>query len=282
MREFWEQFRGAILNFGVGNAIEIILIAVLIYFCLVILKRNGVLRLAKLFFLIVLTALVLSWERFGLTLVRPVLIAVPFVAVLLIVVLFFNDFKRSILKLGSVKEDKVRFGVERGTDEDRKRAVREVVRAVLSMAKRDCGALIVLVSDTIQSHIIESGISLNAHLSGQLLESIFNPKGSLHDGAVVIKGDTILAAGCFLSLTQDITVDKELGTRHRAAIGVTETNNVISIVVSEETGVISVAKAGELKRYIDSDMLTAVMEEFYGLKADGKGRKRGKVRGVRK
>jgi len=274
---FWEQFRYAFESFSVRNVAEIIIIAVAVYFCLALLKKNNALGLAKYFLAGVALSLILAWERVGLALIRPLLLSVPFVAIVTTVALCFGDFRRTALKFGSTKEDKGRYGDERGSDEDRRIAVKEISRAVLGMAKRDCGALVVLVRDAIQPHIAESGIRLDAQLSGQLLESLFNPKGSLHDGAVLIKGDKILAAGCFLNLTQDISVDKELGTRHRAGIGVTESNNVTAIIVSEETGVISVARAGELTRYIDSNMLLAILEEFYGL-AERKPAKKRKVR----
>ena len=135
------------------------------------------------------------------------------------------------------------------------------------MAKKNTGALIVVAPVSVPSNIINSGTKLNSKLSYQLLECLFNTKAPLHDGAVFVRGDTIIAAGCFLPLTQNIDVDKELGTRHRAAIGITETNNVMAIIVSEETGVISVAIDGQLSMYYDSDMLRAKLEEVYGLKA---------------
>jgi len=273
---FREQLRYAFDNFGIRNVAEIIIIVAVVYFCLALLKKNNALGLAKYFLAGIAVSLVLAWRRTGLTLVRPLLLAVPFALVVLTVALCFSDFRRTMFKFGSSKEDKSKYGDE-GSDEERRIAVKEISRAILNMAKRDCGALIVLVRDAIQPHIAESGIRLDAQLSGQLLESLFNPKGSLHDGAVLIKGGKILAAGCFLNLTQDISVDKELGTRHRAGIGVTESNNVTAIIISEETGVISVAKAGGLTRYIDSDMLTAMLEEFYGL-AERKSVKKRKVR----
>jgi len=266
--EHWERLRDALTGFGVRDAVDIILIAAVVYYSLLILKKNNSLGLAKYFLIAVLLSLILASEPVGLPLARPLLLAVPIIVAVTIPALFFPEMKRSLLRLSSAKEDKVRFDGKSGTtDEELKRAATEIVRAVQNMAKRDCGALIVMVHDAIQPHIIESGTRLDAELSGLLLESIFNTHGPLHDGAVLIKGKKILAAGCFLTLTQDLSVDKELGTRHRAGIGVTEANNVTAIIVSEETGIISVAKAGELKRYYDSAMLTATLEEFYGLKA---------------
>jgi diadenylate cyclase len=136
------------------------------------------------------------------------------------------------------------------------------------MSKKNTGALIIIAPENIPEQIVESGTHLDAVLSNQLIECIFNNKAPLHDGAVFIRGNKILAAGCFLPLTQNTELDKELGTRHRAAIGETEQyNNHLAIIVSEETGVISVAKAGEILRYYDSVMLTDVLEQTYGLKA---------------
>jgi diadenylate cyclase len=114
------------------------------------------------------------------------------------------------------------------------------------MAKQDIGALIIITPSTVDAHILDSGTFLNANLSAPLLESIFNTKAPLHDGAVIVKGNKIISAGCFLPLTQDITLPKELGTRHRAAIGITEESNVMAIVVSEESGIISLARQANL------------------------------------
>ncbi|MDY3095261.1 MAG: diadenylate cyclase, partial [Eubacteriales bacterium] len=127
------------------------------------------------------------------------------------------------------------------------------------------GALIVIATDDIPMHIIESGTKLDAYVSCQLLESIFNTKAPLHDGAVIVKGNKILSAGCFLPLTQEAGVAKELGTRHRAALGITEESNVMAIVVSEETGIISVAKGGQLQRYMTIDKLKEKIETIYGI-----------------
>jgi diadenylate cyclase len=136
------------------------------------------------------------------------------------------------------------------------------------MSKKNTGALLVIVPDWISEQIIESGTIINAKVAGYLIESIFITKGPLHDGAVIIKGDRLISAGCFLPLTQDQNISKEFGTRHRAAIGVTENSNAISIICSEETGVISVARNGTLKSYYDGIMLQDTLEQAFGLKVN--------------
>ncbi len=137
-----------------------------------------------------------------------------------------------------------------------------IVKAVQSLSKANIGALIVLSNGNLPKEIIESGVSLGAKISNQLIEGIFIPKAPLHDGAMIIYGDKIQAAGCFLPLTQR-DFPKEYGTRHRAAIGVTEAADVSAIVVSEETGIVSVVKRGEITRYADSESLKKFLRDYY-------------------
>ncbi|MBO5713566.1 MAG: DNA integrity scanning protein DisA nucleotide-binding domain protein, partial [Clostridia bacterium] len=135
--------------------------------------------------------------------------------------------------------------------------------AVQNMAKNDVGAIIVLSNTKVPENILNSGIKLNASISSSLIESIFVPKTPLHVGAMIIQGDKILAAGCFLPLSQERDLPKDLGTRHRAGIGITETINVTSIIVSEETGIVSYAQEGKITRYADSEMLRTKLKEYY-------------------
>lgn len=131
------------------------------------------------------------------------------------------------------------------------------------MSKNNVGALLVLSKGSLPKQVLQSGVMVDAEISPQLIEGIFFPKSPLHDGAMIIKGHKILAAGCFLPLSQKLNYPKEFGTRHRAAIGITEVANVISIVVSEETGIISVVKQGNVQRYADYDVLKSVLRDYY-------------------
>lgn len=146
-------------------------------------------------------------------------------------------------------------------------ATENILTACQNMAKQDIGAIIIIENegDELNKSIIESGVYLDAKISSGLLESIFNTKAPLHDGAVVVKGDRVVAAGCFLSLTEKENLSKELGTRHRAAIGVTEQTDVLAIVVSEETGIISVVRNGNIRRYITMEVLKGEIEKSYGI-----------------
>ncbi|MDR3217124.1 MAG: diadenylate cyclase [Clostridiaceae bacterium] len=170
---------------------------------------------------------------------------------------------------GRISSNKTKNFYEKGFGnvDDLKTASAELLDAVQDMAKRNTGAIILLTNGAgdFPPNILDTGTKLDADLSAGLLESIFNTKGPLHDGAVVVTGTKIRAAGCFLPLTQNINVGKEFGTRHRAAIGITEESDVIAIVVSEETGIISVGRTGELKRYMTMEKLKEIIEEQFGI-----------------
>ena len=149
------------------------------------------------------------------------------------------------------------------TDEQLLISATEIVKACQNMAKNDVGALIIIAPTEIPAHILDTGTALDATISSGLLESIFNTKAPLHDGAVVVLGDRIISAGCFLPLSQEVTLAKDLGTRHRAAIGITEESDVFAIVVSEESGIISVVQGGTIKRYMTPEKLLEEIKVIY-------------------
>ena len=180
------------------------------------------------------------------------------------IVIYRSDLKAIVLKLSHPRG----FNVGEGTSntDDLRNATIDILTACQDMSKANIGAIILIdekkeLSDT----IIDTGTKLGATLSAPLLEAIFNTHAPLHDGAVVVRGNKIVAAGCFLTLTQR-NVNKELGTRHRAAIGVTEEyKSVLSIVCSEETGIISIVRDGQIQRYMTMDKLKDEIEIQYGI-----------------
>ena len=153
--------------------------------------------------------------------------------------------------------------VETFTQADTERCITNIVKALQNMSKNNVGALIILSRGSLPKQVLQSGVVVDAEISTQMIEGVFFPKAPLHDGAMVIHGHKIQAAGCFLPLTQKTSYPKEYGTRHRAAIGITETANVISLVVSEETGIISIVKQGNVTRYADYDMLVDALRDYY-------------------
>ena len=138
-------------------------------------------------------------------------------------------------------------------------AIDVIVSAVFAMAERRTGALFVILGHAGMKGLIETGTQLHARVSQELLQTIFTPKSPLHDGAVVINADQIVAAGCILPLTQNPQLSRTLGTRHRAAIGITEESDCLTIVVSEETGIVSSAKNGRLTRGMTPESLRSVL-----------------------
>lgn len=248
--------------------LDIILTALLIYGLIVFLKKNNAGRLV--FFIVGFTAIgtVLSSEFVGLTVVGTVFSYGILIALVAVMLLFPQETKRGLLKLASPREVHEAYTTAYDvSDDELHAAINDIVRAAQNMSKKNVGALIIISTQNMPEHIIDSGTKLDAVLSCALLESIFNTKAPLHDGAVFVRGNRIVAAGCFLPLSQSNAIDKELGTRHRAGIGVSESYNVLTIIVSEETGVISIAQQGNLTRYFDSQMLTDKLEQIYGLQA---------------
>lgn len=145
--------------------------------------------------------------------------------------------------------------------EEYENVVREICDAVAVLSRNKIGALLVLTRETGIAEYAESGVQLDALVSSSLLVNIFMPNSPLHDGAVVISGGRIDRAACFLPLTDSPYLDKDLGTRHRAGLGITEVSDAVAVIVSEETGAVSLAKDGNLQRYLDAESLKDILEE---------------------
>jgi diadenylate cyclase len=185
-------------------------------------------------------------------------------AVMLII--FSVELKKYFWDIHTTKEktaEKIAGGAEVISQAETERCITSIVKALQNMSKNNVGALIVLSCGGLPKQVMQSGTVLGAEISKQIIEGIFFPKSPLHDGAMVIQGHKIQAAGCLLPLTQKTNYPKEYGTRHRAAIGITEVANVISLVVSEETGIISIVKQGNVTRYADYDMLMEALKDYY-------------------
>ena len=251
------------------SILDILLLVVLVYIVALFLKRNNAQRLIVFFALFFIAGLVISVVKTYMPVSGSIFTYIILILIFALFSLFPHEFRRAMWKFASPRENRKAFTTTYDCTVDQlEKSVSEIVKAVQNMSKRNVGALIIVAPEDIPTHIIESGTSLNALISCQLLESIFNTKAPLHDGAVYVRGDKVLAAGCFLPLSQNMNIDKNMGTRHRAAIGVTEEFNHLAIIVSEETGIISVARNGGIDRYYDTEMLTEVLKQTYGLTAN--------------
>ncbi|MBE7087777.1 MAG: diadenylate cyclase [Clostridiales bacterium] len=188
----------------------------------------------------------------------------PLLMVIAVIILYSVEIKRVIWSKRNIKGSDAKRGEGYYDEEKSRKCITEIVKAVQDMSKNNVGAIIVLANGNIPKQILDSGVAIESDISSELVESIFFPKTPLHDGAMVIDGTKIVAAGCFLPLAQKIDgLPKDLGTRHRAGLGITETIDVVSLIVSEETGIISIARAGKLIRYADAEILKKTLSNYY-------------------
>jgi diadenylate cyclase len=244
------------------DVLDILLVAVILYELLKLIRGTravqmavGIASIVGLFYLSRgLQLETLNW------LIRNVIGYVVFG----VIVLLQTDIRRALVHLGRGKLFR-RFD-RKVTDDD---TVEELVVAATSLAAKRTGAIIVIERSIGLRNYIESGIPLDAKLTYDLLVSIFQPTSPLHDGAIIVQGDRVAAAACFLPLTINPRLNRELGSRHRAAIGVTEENDAVAIVVSEETGRISVVEDGDLEYDIDADRLRARLKPVVTLRRAG-------------
>ena len=273
-QEVAEAIKGIFTDFSHNwiIVIEAVFLFLIIYFVLKILYENNAKKLIPVYVvLIVCTGAVTLFSRH---LSTDVFYIFLLLLSLFFLLLFSVEIKRSIWNRGkrvipaSGEAAAKNTAVSARADE----YITGIVKAVQALSKSNTGALIVLSNGNLPKEIIDSGVQLNANISNQLIEGIFIPKAPLHDGAMIIYGDKIQAAGCFLPLTQK-DFPKDYGTRHRAGIGVTEVADVSTIIVSEETGIVSVVKRGEISRYVDSESLRRFLKDYYWKEFSSGGKK---------
>lgn len=241
------------------DIIDIFLIATIVYQLLKVLKETRAMQLVKGIFILFLILQVSSWAH--LTTLNYLLRNAMQVGMFAIVVIFQPELRNLLEKMGRSNVGKlidVATGKASGSDDD-DYAVSEIVTAASNMSSTKTGALIVIERETKLGDVIRTGTLLDADVSSALLENIFFPKTPLHDGAVIIRGDRIHTAGCFLPLTSNTNLSRDLGTRHRAALGISEASDAIVVIVSEETGKISIAVNGSLTRNLTEASLKTAL-----------------------
>lgn len=257
--KFFENFKGIF-------AVEIFLFFLMIFFVSKVLRDNDATKLMLLYWVFILVGG--AMHAFDGALMRTDILLIYLVLLSGVMLILFNvEVKKYFWDVQptakSTASDKSSGAIETRSQADTERSIEQIVKAVQNMSKNNVGALIVLSKGGLPKQVLQSGTKIEAEISSSLIEGIFFPKAPLHDGAMVILGHKIQAAGCFLPLTQKTSYPKEYGTRHRAAIGVTEVANVISLVVSEETGIISIVNKGNVTRYADYDTLVRALKDYY-------------------
>ena len=261
MAALWENLELYLWNVlhrpGIADIADILVVAVIVYKVLMLTRDTR--GSAVLKGLVLLLVLVGISNLVGLTALNWLLMAVINNGPIVLVILFQPEIRKALEQIGRG----TRINVRRDEAvEDANKLIDEIIRCLLSLSRRRVGALIVFENKTGLKDIIENGIMLDSKISAGLLENIFEPNTPLQDGAVVFRGDRIMSAASFLTLT-DASISHDLGTRHRAALGVSETTDATVLIVSEETGIISMAKSGKLMRHLDQKTLRTVLEAMY-------------------
>lgn len=237
------------------DIIDILLVAIVIYRLLLIIKGTKAAQMLIGLGLMLLAFLISGYME--LYTMNWIIQSFWAQIVIALIVLFQPEIRRALAQMGEA-----RF-LQAFTSAEELKSLDEIVKAAVALANRRIGALIVIERDTSLKDFVEMGTPLDAKVSKEILLSIFHPTSPIHDGAVVIKGNRIIAAGCFLPIALSAELSKTLGTRHRAGIGLTEETDAIAIIVSEETGTISMAMNGRLESPLDMGTLRDTLTDLF-------------------
>ena len=246
IRSFFESFFLQFSKMELTDFLDIFIVGFLIYRLMPMFRSSGAMRVVKVIGLL----LVISWltEAFKLYTINYLVQMLLNVGLIAIVILFQPELRRMLDHLGSVKWKQF-LGIERQSQE-MLNVINQTVAACEVMSQQRVGALIVFARDNPMDEYFKRGTMIEAQVSDQLIRNIFFPKAALHDGAMIIRDSKIAAAGCVLPLSDSHSLSADLGTRHRAGVGMSEVSDAVVVIVSEETGTISVAVGGVLKRYL--------------------------------
>ncbi|HYE67037.1 MAG TPA: diadenylate cyclase CdaA [Anaerovoracaceae bacterium] len=254
-----EIFNNIISGVGITDVIDVVIVAFVIYKVLGFIRETRALQLVKGLLILVLIT-VLS-DQFNLYTLNWILRNTMTLGVIALVIVFQPELRRALEYVGRSKFITPQFAQ---MDKERVKVITAaIIKAVDYFSSNKVGALIIMERETILNDIAETGTKINAEISTELLGNIFYEGAPLHDGATIVRGDRIYAAGCVLPLTQSKTLSKDLGTRHRAGIGITENSDAIAIIVSEETGIISIAVDGKLSRFLDIKTVEKTLLNIY-------------------
>ncbi len=268
MQELWAQMSNVLWNVfnrpTVADLVDIFIVAFLLYELLMLTRQTRASAVLKGLAVLVLA----SWisDMLGLTALNWILLNVVNNGAVVLVILFQPELRKALEQIG---RSAIRDTSRLSNAQECKHVVRELSNCMFQLSRRRVGALIVVEQRIGLKDVIETGTLMDSEISAALLENIFEPNTPLHDGAVVLRGNRIMAAACFLTLSEDSGISRELGTRHRAALGITETTDAITFIVSEETGIISVAREGKLVRHLDRVSLENILTSLYHEKETG-------------
>ena len=251
---------------GLSDIFDILLVAIVIYELILLTRQTR--GSAVLKGLVLLLLIVGVSDLLGLTALNWMLMTIVNNGVVVLVILFQPELRKALEQMG---RSMMMMRDKKHSDDidENSHIIAEIITCLTNLSRRRVGALIVFERKTGLQDVIETGISIDSQISSALLENIFEPNTPLHDGAVVIRGSRVMAAACILTLTEGQGISHELGTRHRAAIGVSETTDAVVLIVSEETGIISMARGGRLTRHLDPKSLREILEGMYDQQRSG-------------
>jgi diadenylate cyclase len=254
-----DQFSNIISGFGVSDVVDVAIVSFVVYKILCFIRETRAEQLVK--GLLILVAATFLSNVFDLYTLKWILEGTLTLGVIALIIVFQPELRRALEYIGRSKIIKKQFG-ELNKDQA-KQITSTLIKTVDYFSANKVGALLILEGEIALNDIVETGTKINGDISEEMLGSIFYQGTPLHDGATVIRGDRILAAGCVLPLTQNRTLSKDLGTRHRAGIGITEHSDAIALIVSEETGIISIAIDGKLSRFLDIKTVEKTLLNIY-------------------
>ncbi|MFA7502785.1 MAG: diadenylate cyclase CdaA [Anaerovoracaceae bacterium] len=256
---------GILTGVGFSDVIDVIIISFAVYKLLGFIRMSRAEQLAKGLLILIIASFIS--DTFDFYTVNWILTKVLDVGIIALVVVFQPELRRGLEYLGRGKFGSKQFSMDK---ERMKETSDTLVRAVEYFAATRTGALIVIERETALSDIAETGIIMNSALSESLIENLFYKGSPLHDGAVILRDDRIYAAGCVLPLSENNNLSKDLGTRHRAGVGITEVSDAVVLIVSEETGIISMAVDGRLSRFLDLKTVDKMLLNHYMSRLDRK------------
>lgn len=242
-----DMLANIISGFRLTDVIDVTIVAFVVYKVLCFIKETRAIQLVK--GLLFLVAATFASDIFNLHTLNWILEGTLTLGVIALIIVFQPELRRGLEYIGRSKFIKKQFGEI--NKERAKQITSAIIKAVDRFSTSKTGALIVMEREIVLADIVESGTIIDAEVSEELIGAIFYEGAPLHDGALIIRGDRLLAAGCVLPLTQNRSLTKDLGTRHRAGIGITEHSDAVVLIVSEETGIISIAVDGALSRFLD-------------------------------
>lgn len=254
MQEFISMIGKSFSNISLWSILDILVVSFIFYKGYMLIKETRAEQLLKgiaLIIVLIPVSYLLKLDMLYFILNKTITIGV-----LTVIIIFQPEIRRALEHIGRTAFDDVHYGTDKET---MKIVVNEIVTAVENLADSRTGALIVIEQSTGLNEVIGSGTLLDANITSNLLENIFVVNTPLHDGATIIRNNRILASGCVLPLTNNININKKLGTRHRSAIGLSEVSDALIIVVSEETGIVSLAINGKLTRGYDKEKLKNIL-----------------------